>query len=159
MRTPGSPTFAIRAAFGSLGLWALLEIAAVVVSRTTRIPAQNLWWADAGRHVFTIGFLTLVIVGMSFRILPVFSGKSLWSPALARVTYGLLLGGVAMRLLQYPAAFRPVFYRIGSYMGIPVVLALVLFTLNLFRTMRGKPPARPRKSVGSFTSTLPVHGG
>jgi hypothetical protein len=52
-----------------------------------------------------------------------------------------------------------VFYRIGSYMGIPVVLALVLFTLNLFRTMRGKPPARPRKSVGSFTSTLPVHGG
>lgn len=159
MKASGSPTFAIRAAFGCLGLWSLLELAAVFLSRATRIPAQNLWWADAGRHVFTIGFLTLVIVGMSFRILPVFSGKSLWSPALARVTYGLLLGGVAMRLLQYPAAFRPVFYRIGSYMGIPVVLALVLFTLNLFRTMRGKPPARPRKSVGSFTSTLPVHGG
>jgi len=159
MKASGSPTFAIRAAFGCLGLWSVLELAAVFLSRATRIPAQNLWWADAGRHVFTIGFLTLVIVGMSFRILPVFSGKSLWSPALARVTYGLLLGGVAMRLLQYPAAFRPVFYRIGSYMGIPVVLALVLFTLNLFRTMRGKPSARPRKSVGSFTSTLPVHGG
>ena len=157
MRAAGSPAFAIRAAFASLGLWAGLEIAAVVISRTTAIPAQNLWWADAGRHVFTIGFLTLLIVGMSLRILPVFSGKTLWSPALARVTYGLLIAGTAMRLLQYPAAFRPVFYKIGSYMGIPVVLALLLFTLNLFRTMRpGRP--RPETKRPVFVSSLPVHG-
>jgi hypothetical protein len=37
---------------------------------------------------------------MSLRILPVFSGRSLWSPALARMTYALLIGGTAMRLLQ-----------------------------------------------------------
>ena len=89
--------------------------------------------------MFTIGFLTLLIVGMSFRILPVFSGKTLWSPRLAHATYALLLLGAAMRLLQYPAAFRPIFYRAGSYMGIPVVLALVLYVVNLVRTMRGRP--------------------
>jgi uncharacterized protein involved in response to NO len=160
MKTPGSPTFAIRAAFACLGLWALLEIAAVVLSRVTPLPAQNLWWADAGRHVFTIGFLTLLIVGMSFRILPVFSGKRLWSPALARVTYGLLLGATAMRLLQYPAAFRPLFYEIGSYMGIPVVVALLCFMFNLLRTMRAKPPGAAhsrRAEPRAFRSTLPVH--
>lgn len=157
MKVPGSPTFAIRAAFGCLGLWSVLELAAVILSRTTRLPAQNLWWADAGRHVFTIGFLTLLIVGMSFRILPVFSGKKLWSPALARVTYGLLLAATALRLLQYPAAFQPVFYEIGSYMGIPVVLALVLFTLNLFRTMRGPRPSRAGAGP-SPSRALPVHG-
>ena len=159
MRTPGSPTFAIRAAFGSLGLWALLEIAAVVVTRTTRIPAQNLWWADAARHVFNIGFLTLLIVGMSFRILPVFSGKTLWSPRLAHATYALLLAGTAMRLFQYPAAFEPAFYRVGSWMGVPVVLALVLFVVNLARTMR--PPrtrcdAVPAVRAAGFSSTLPM---
>ena len=160
MKTPGSPTFAIRAAFACLGLWALLEIAAVVLSRATPLPAQNLWWADAGRHVFAIGFLTLLIVGMSFRILPVFSGKRLWSPALARVTYGLLLGATAMRLLQYPAAFRPIFYGIGSYMGIPVVVALLCFLFNLLRTMRAKPPGAAhsrRAAPRAFRSTLPVH--
>jgi hypothetical protein len=160
MKAPGSPTFAIRTAFACLGLWAALELAAVALTRTTSIPAQNLWWADAGRHVFTIGFLTLLIVGMSLRILPVFSGRRLWSPALARVTYALIIAGTAMRLLQYPAAFRPVFYGIGSYMGIPIVLGLVLFTVNLFRTMRGKPgkttAARHRQL--KFTSSLPVHG-
>lgn len=161
-RVPGSPTVAIRCAYGCLALWALLELAGIVLALVTRIPAQNLWWADAARHTFTIGFLTLIIIGMSFRILPVFSGKRLWSPRLAHVTYGLVLAGTAMRLLQYPAAFRPVFYRIGSYMGVLIVLALVLFTFNLIRTMRGaptptpleaKPPSRPRPG---FASTLPV---
>jgi hypothetical protein len=159
MEAPGSPTFAIRAAFGCLGLWAVLELAAVALTRTTRLPAQNLWWSDAARHVFSVGFVTLLIVGMSFRILPVFSGKTLWSPRLARATYALLLAAAAMRLLQYPAAFRPLFYEIGAYMGIPAVLALSLFTLNLVRTMRGgSEPRRPASRVGqrAFVSTLPV---
>jgi hypothetical protein len=159
MRAPGSPSFAIRAAFGCLALWAVLDITGVVLVRTTRLPAQNLWWADAARHVFAVGFVTLLIVGMSLRILPVFSGKRLWSPRLAHAIYGLLLGAVAMRLLQYPAAFAPVFYRIGSFMGIPVVLALVLFTFNLFRTMRGGSDPRGHSDASPqlrFSSTLPV---
>jgi len=62
--------------------------------------------------------------------------------------------------MQYPAAFLPAFYEIGAYMGIPVVLALVLFVVNLVRTMRARPaPApgagRPLPSV-RFVSTLPV---
>ncbi len=160
MRAPGSPTVAIRCSFGCLALWALLELAAIALSRMTSIPAQNLWWADAARHLFTIGFLTLLIVGMSLRILPVFSGKPLWSPRLAHVTYALLLAGAVMRLLQYPAAFEPLFYRIGSWMGVPVVLAILLFTFNLVRTMKAKaptPPARPGKPrPREFVSTLPV---
>jgi uncharacterized protein involved in response to NO len=160
MRAPGAPTVAIRCAFGCLGLWALLELAAVALSRLTAIPAQNLWWADAARHLFSVGFLTLLIVGMSLRILPVFSGKPLWSPRLAYVTYALLLAGAGMRLLQYPAAFHPVFYRIGSWMGVPVVAAILLFTFNLMRTMK---PGRSRNSTRgaaprppAFVSTLPV---
>jgi uncharacterized protein involved in response to NO len=159
LRTPGAPTVAIRIAFGWLGLWGVLELAGVVVARTTSLPAQNLWWADAARHAFTIGFLTLLIVGMSFRILPVFSGKPLWSPRLAYATYGLLMLGAAMRLLQYPAAFEPLYYRIGSYMGIPVVLALCLYLFNLMRTMRAKSaPESPRLATATpvFASTLPV---
>jgi uncharacterized protein involved in response to NO len=160
MRAPGAPTAAIRCAFGCLGLWALLELAAVVLSRATAIPAQNLWWSDAARHLFTIGFLTLLVVGMSLRILPVFSGKPLWSPRLAYATYALLLAGAGMRLLQYPAAFHPVFYRIGSWMGVPVVAALLLFTFNLVRTMKPGRSRTPKRGaatpVPAFVSTLPV---
>jgi hypothetical protein len=64
-----------------------------------------------------------------------------------------------MRLLQYPAAFHPVLYQIGSYMGIPVVLALCLYLFNLVRTMRASPGAGlPAAAPGrpAFASTLPV---
>lgn len=152
MRAPGAPTVAIRTAFGFLGLWALLELGAVLLARLTPIPAQNLWWSDAARHVFGIGFLTLLIVGMSLRVLPVFTGKRLWSPRLAYATYALIIGATAMRLLQYPAAFRPAFYLVGSYMGIPVVLALVLFAVNLVKTVRSAPPA----PGPAFAATLPA---
>ncbi len=160
-RVPGSPGVAIRCAFGCLALWAVLELTGVLLPRLTAIPAQNLWWSDAARHTFTVGFITLVIIGMSFRILPVFSGKRLWSPRLAQATYGLILLGTALRLLQYPAAFRPVFYRVGAYTGIPVVLALLFFTFNLMRTMRGtspspSPPPPSRAEPSRFASTLPV---
>ncbi len=156
LRTPGSPTVAIRMAFGWLAVWAVLQLGAVLVVRTTEFPARNLWWADAARHAFTIGFLTLLIVGMSFRILPVFSGKKLWSAKMAWATYGLLTLGAALRLLQYPAAFHPVLYQVGSWMGIPVVLALCFYLYNLVRTMRA--PARPPVAAPrpAFASTLPV---
>jgi hypothetical protein len=64
-----------------------------------------------------------------------------------------------LRLLQYPAAFRPVFYQAGSYMGIPVVLALVLYLVNLVRTMRSgsaRPAPRIESRRSAFASTLPV---
>jgi uncharacterized protein involved in response to NO len=132
---PGSPSIAIRTAFGALGLWAVLELAGVAIARTGVFPAQNPWWTDAARHLFTIGFLTLLIVGMSIRVLPVFTGRRLRYPAMAKATYALIVLGAALRLLQYPAAFNPVFYRIGAFMGVPVVLALLLFVFNLLRTM------------------------
>ena len=156
----GNPLFAIRASFVCLVLWAVLELGAVVVARTTVFPAQNLWWADAARHVFTIGFVTLIIVGMSLRILPVFSGKTLWSAKMAYATYALILGGVALRLLQYPAAFHAKLYEIGSWMGVLVVAALVLFAVNLVKTMRSTAPPAPAPARAPqpppFVSRLPV---
>jgi hypothetical protein len=129
---------AIRMAFASLLLWALLGIATVALARATPFPARNPWWTDAGRHLFTIGFLTMLIVGMALRVLPIFGGKPLASPRMAKVTVALLALGTAMRLLEYPAALRPSLYALGSYMGIPVVIALVLFMLNLRRTAKGR---------------------
>ena len=165
---PGSPAVAIRLAFSSLALWAILTIGSLGMAYATNLPARNPWWMDSARHVFTIGFLTLLVIGISFRVLPVFSGKTLYSPRLARVTYALIVLGVLMRLLQYPAAYHPVLYQIGSTMGIPVVLGLIFFTVNIMKTVRTSrsnvTPLKPVKPGApvipvlplAFTSTLPV---
>jgi FtsH-binding integral membrane protein len=78
---------------------------------------------------------------------------------MAYATYALILAGVAMRLLQYPAAFHARLYEAGSWMGVLVVAALVLFTVNLVQTMRAKPPKLSASSDAApprFVSRLPV---
>ncbi|MEO6325479.1 MAG: DUF542 domain-containing protein [Thermoanaerobaculia bacterium] len=160
---PGSPHIAIRVAFSSLALWATLTISSLGLAYATTFPARNPWWTDSARHVFTIGFLTLLVIGISFRVLPVFSGKTLYSPGLAQTTYALMVVGVLMRLLQYPAAYHPVLYQVGSYMGIPVVIALILFTVNMMKTVRPRQVAvapanrstAPTVPAQAFVSTLP----
>ena len=69
------------------------------------LPAQNLWSASAARHAFTIGFLTLLIVGVSFRILPVYSGRRCGHPASPTRRTRCSWRARRMRLLQQPAAF------------------------------------------------------
>ncbi len=142
---------AIRLAFGALVLWALLVLGAVAAARLSSFPAQNPWWNDAARHLFTVGFLTLLMVGVGTRLLPVFTGRRLWSPLAARTSWMLVACGAGLRLFQYPGAFWPSWYRAGSVMGVPVVAGLVLFALNLARTMRPQPEA------ASSGTTLPAY--
>lgn len=144
---------AIRLAFGALALWALLVLGAIGAARLTSFPAQNPWWNDAARHLFTVGFLTLLMVGVGTRLLPVFAGRRLWSPVAARASWILVASGAALRLLQYPGAFWPEWYRVGSVMGVPVVAGLLLFALNLERTTRRQPEA------ASPGPTLPAYPG
>jgi hypothetical protein len=73
----------------------------------------------------------------------------------------LILGGVAMRLLQYPAAFHARLYEVGSWMGVLVVAALVLFAFNLVKTMKSSisppaPAAAAKPAAPAFVSTLPA---
>lgn len=137
----GLPHLPIRIAFALLGLWALLTLGAVLLGHVTPFPAQNRWWADSARHLFTAGFLTLLIVGMGTRVLPVFTGRVLWSHRVGVASWSLILAGVALRLLQYPAAFRPDLYKAATYSGVPIVLGLALFALNVVKTLRGTSPA------------------
>lgn len=154
-RVAGAPDAALRAAFAFLALWAALRVASVLLGRFTSWPASNPWWTDAARHVFTVGFLMLLMIAIGFRVVPVFSGRTLWSPRLARVTWILVAVGAAMRLLQYPAAFQPDLYRIGSLMGVPVVSALVLFAVNLRKTMKGA--SKSDDEHRTFEGTLPSY--
>ncbi len=154
-RVAGAPEVGIRLAFSFLLVWALLLIGSVLTGRFTNLPAHNPWWADAARHTFTVGFLTMMIVSISFRVVPVFTGKTLWSPGLARLTYGLLAAATLLRLLQLPAAYRPGFYLVASWMGIPGVAALVLYTINMMKTVkteRPKPAGEPSRGLA-----LPIH--
>jgi hypothetical protein len=55
---------------------------------------------DALRHLVTVGFLTSVVVAMTFRLVPVLEGVALPWPGLRTVAFTGLLGAVILRTAQ-----------------------------------------------------------
>lgn len=132
---------AIRLAFGALGLWAVLTAATVALARLTPLAARNPWWEDAARHLLTVGFVTLLVVGAAGRLAPLLFDRPLVSGRMQGAAAALVATGAFLRLLQYPALAWPGLYVAGSVMGLPVVAGLLLLARNLVVTARPAPSA------------------
>jgi hypothetical protein len=135
----------IRAAYAwllvALGMMPFLPI----YSRLTgQVFAHSYWGAH--RHAFTVGFISMMILGVSSRIVPMMSGldrsrlSSLWGPFL------LLNVGNAMRvLLQILTDFAPsAAYPLLGLSGFIEVAALAWWGFELWRTMGLARTHRPR---------------
>jgi uncharacterized protein involved in response to NO len=143
----------------------LLAFAAVTLSGR---PLDHAY-VGAYRHALTVGFITTLMAGMAMRIVPIFRGVPLWSPRLRDVTFWLLLVGNVIRVLfqALSAAAGPVWLRVAGISGILELIALVLFAVNLWKTMdtpnaddraaAGRRPAiAPESSVGDLLEAYPA---
>ena len=97
---------------------------------------------DFGRHAFTLGFLTQMIIGVATRIVPVFTGAPLWSPKTRDATFALLNAAVVARALQVVVelAGSDAVWPYISLSGAFGLAAFVAFALNVFMTIRSRPP-------------------
>jgi len=92
----------------------------------------------SARHTMALGFVTPMIFGVAYRVLPIFNGVNLWSPRLMRASFWCLALGST---LAFSMAVNKVFETPGSYawsaaMGFLVLAALGMFALNLVMTLR-----------------------
>jgi uncharacterized protein involved in response to NO len=130
----------IRASFASLGLFAVF-FGGSAVAELLGATVHKFFW-DGARHLFTIGFLTLLILAMSLRVVPAFTGKTLAHPRLAHVALALVGAGAAIRALQIPVALGwggvPLYRMVGTA-GLFVAAGIVLWGQVLVSTLR---PAR-----------------
>ena len=91
----------------------------------------------AYRHALTVGFISLIIMGMSARIIPVFTGVRLHSDAMLLGTFILVNVGNTARVISQPLADMvggPFFVTMGVS-GFVEVTGLSLFVYNLWRTI------------------------
>ncbi len=127
---------AIRLSFGALGLWAALGAGTVVLSRLTPIAVRNPWWEDGTRHLFSVGFVTILVVGAAGRLAPFLFGRPLASGPMQRAAVASVATGALLRLLQFPALAWPGLYRVASFSGVAVLVGLSLLAANLSLTSR-----------------------
>ncbi len=91
----------------------------------------------AYRHALTVGFISMIIFGMSARIIPVFTGVRLHSDLMLLGTFVLVNLGNAIRVLTQPLAdlFGGSVFALMGVSGFIEVTGVVLFVVNLWRTI------------------------
>ncbi len=90
---------------------------------------------DAARHLVTVGFLVLLIVGMGLRLLPSLRGTYLRSPGLRWWVFGLLALAVVARSSEVLAVFGwPFALKASAASGALAWVGLLLLTILLGRT-------------------------
>ena len=110
----------------------------------------------SARHTMAVGFITPILFGVAYRVLPIFNGVNLWSNRLLRVSFWVLLAGTTLPLAM---AFNKVVETRWSYLwagaaGSLVVTAVVLFVINLALTLRTKAEEFTRESVVKITTRV-----
>ncbi len=98
---------------------------------------------DGARHVYTIGFLTLLIVAMSLHVVPALTGRTLARRREARAAFALVVATAAVRALQIPVALGwgglPL-YRLVGTTGIFATVGLLLWAHVLFAVFGREAP-------------------
>lgn len=95
---------------------------------------------DFGRHAFTLGFLTQIVVGVAARLVPVFAGTPLWSKDWRDVTFYLLNAAVVARGLEVLVEVVGL-SEVWPYISLSGPLgvgAFAAFTANIVMTIRAR---------------------
>jgi hypothetical protein len=158
----------LRAAYvwllASLAMLVLLPVHQFVLipwlaadSEAARIHFSHAYFG-AVRHAITVGFISLMIVGVAARVVPTLNGvdprglSKLWAPFL------LINAGCTLRVVgQTLTDFIPVAFPVTGASGVLEVLGLTLWAVHLWRIMAGRfalqtPEASPPIADGVLTS-------
>jgi NnrS protein/Domain of unknown function (DUF1858) len=123
-------------------------------SEAARIGFSHAFYG-ATRHAVTVGFVSLMIVGVASKIVPTLGGvdvrrlSPLWGP------FVLLNVGCALRVVaQTLTDFTPAAYPVAGASGLLEVFALALWGAHLWRIMSGRAAA-----AGAAPAHVPLTDG
>lgn len=111
-------------------------------------PEGITYYRAVHAHLNLIGWMSMMIFGIGYHILPRFSGKPLYSPSIARTQFWLanigLVGMVFSWALIYHGRVAAGYPRILlTIFGLTEVIAISLFVYNIWKTIRVVEPVKP----------------
>jgi uncharacterized membrane protein YobD (UPF0266 family) len=96
-------------------------------------------------HVLLIGWISMMIFGVGYHLLPVFAGTDLYSLRLAEAQFWMQNIGLVGLAVTMPYRYANSDYRLGTILfGAVSLLAIYIFVYNIARSLI--PPKGERKS-------------
>ncbi len=149
----------IRAAY----FWALVAIALLAllpVYDSLRGVAFSHAYFGGYRHAFTVGFISMMILGVSSKVVPILGGLDLRRLSSLRATFWLVNVGNAMRVIfQILTDSRSWAYPLMGLSAWVEVTGLTLWAVDLWRAMGRRPEAAGTAegvSIGPHTKVFDV---
>ena len=108
--------------------------------------AMLIWPHDAGSytavhaHLNLLGFMSMMIYGVGYHILPKFSGAHIYSPAIMTVQFWLANAGLIGMAVSWPLEIRGSMPSLsGAVLTLSAALSLIailLFAINILKTIK-----------------------
>ncbi|MEO0249980.1 MAG: DUF1858 domain-containing protein [candidate division WOR-3 bacterium] len=137
--------------------WLAVSLGIALFQLMTTDPYTLHMLRGAANHGYTVGFVSMLIIGFSMKMIPVFTGNKIWSQTLTKWTFWLLNIGNASRIgFEILCATKePGFHQVVGFTGFLEVGALFLFGVNIWVTM-AKEEAYEVKPIEAFTGNETV---
>jgi len=150
----------VRAGYTWLGISLAMLLFMPVYLRLTGQPFSHAYYG-AARHAVTVGFVSLMIMGVAARAVGGASGR--WNLGTLRLPFALINIGCALRvLLQAATDFAPAAFRLVGVSGLIEVSGLALWSVQLWRAMHEHESAHAQErpeSVTMIQQRVSVSGG
>ncbi|HWB85315.1 MAG TPA: DUF1858 domain-containing protein [Bryobacteraceae bacterium] len=132
----------LRASF-AWAIFALVLVTLMPVYSALRNVAFSHAYFGAYRHAFTVGFISLMIVGVSSKVVPVLCGLEASEVSSLRASFWLINIGNAMRVFsEILTDFYGWAYPVAAVSAWVEVSGLALWAIDLWMAMNRRPSAR-----------------
>jgi cytochrome c oxidase cbb3-type subunit 1 len=107
--------------------------------------AMLLWPGEAGYfvsvhvHLNLLGFMSMMIYGVGYHILPKFSGQHIYSPQIVKIQFWLANAGLIGMAVSWPLtvmAESSVAHNALILAGFLSLLSIILFAFNILKTVK-----------------------
>jgi hypothetical protein len=137
--------------------WLAISLGIALFQIMSKDPYTIHMLRGAANHGYTVGFVSMLMIGYSMKMIPVFTGNRIWSSHLTNWTFWLLNIGNGSRIgfEILSATKNPAIHRLVGFTGFLEVFALILFGINIWVTMT-KEEAYEEKAIEVFTGNETV---
>jgi hypothetical protein len=103
-------------------------------------PDESAYYIATHTHLNLLGFMSMMIYGVGYHILPKFSGRNIYSPMIMHIQFWTSNAGLIGMAVSWPFASRGGgMNSSGPVLMISALLSLaavVLFTFNILKTVK-----------------------
>lgn len=102
-------------------------------------PGVSGYYVPVHVHLNLLGFMSMMIYGVGYHILPKFSGRLIYSPMIMKIQFWLANAGLIGMAVSWPFVGRgdyPQFETVLLVSSLLTLISVVLFAFNMLKTVK-----------------------